>query len=224
MKISTATIDCVVQIIGLSNYNDFQHHHWVIGPSATIGTALGNTPTYTWVLNCLGSDTNGGWSAISQAQTVGNGAQVVIEAASKTDPTPVVKLTKTKPYGTNQLPTTGSNPHPVNELDWPKYPDLTWLQTVMVPSVISFRDMGQQPDLIFPLTFGPKVVVPAVPGQTGFGSVMLELAGTINLGTPTVPNVGMGGRDYANVSATKWQMPSGSTVSAWWAWTINLVA
>jgi hypothetical protein len=223
MKISTASIDCVFQINGPSNYNDYQHHRWDIGASATIGTALGNKLTYTWTLTCVGSNTSGGWSAIIQSKTVGNGAEVVIEAASKTDMTPVVKLTQTMGAGTNNLPTTGSNHHPVDEMPWPKYPDLSWLPTVMVPSEISFRDMGQQPNSIFPITFGPDVVVPT--GQTGFGSVGgVFLRGVINLGTPTVPNIGIGGRDASGYQATKWQMPSGSTVRAWWAWIIKLGA
>ena len=56
MRISTATIDCWLYISGPNNYFDFQHHHWDIGPSGTIDTAITNTPTYTWTVNANGYD------------------------------------------------------------------------------------------------------------------------------------------------------------------------
>src|SRR5262249_36276160 len=91
MRISTATIDCYVSISSTSdpNYSDFQHHHWEIMPSGQIGTGtLNNIPTYTWSVNCMGSDSSGSWSTpMGQPVTVNNGAQArIIVPATPTSP------------------------------------------------------------------------------------------------------------------------------------------
>jgi hypothetical protein len=205
MRISTATIDCWFQVIGPNNYNDFQHHHWYIGPSGPISTAVGNTATYTWILNAVGSDSNWNWSAINQPKTLINGAKVRINSSN------VVELTQA---AINQLPATGTNSHPVSELTWPI--DLTWSPNAGTPSSLIFRDMGQPS---YQLLFGPPVGVP-VPGTHPPGTVSAVLVASMSL-LPSTMMSGIGGRDYT--TQPNWQKPSGSSALAWWAWTINLV-
>jgi len=215
MKISSATIDCWRQVTGpngYAQYNDFQHHHWEIGSSGAIGTALGNKLTYTWVLNCNGSDTsNGSWSAINQSNTYMDGAQVKIDTTKNPS---VVVLTQTS-TAVNNLPATGANPHSVTELSWPT--DLTWDPLHAVPGTLTWRDTGQPG---YQLTFGPNVWVPQGPGVPPLGTASVLLPSSYSLVPGGVP--GIGGRDYS--AQQNWQKLAGSLDLAWWSWTINLIA
>lgn len=212
MRLSSATIDCWLQISGTGTYSDFQHHHWDIGgPSGPIGTAIGNRTTYIWTLDGNGNDSSGSWSAINQSKTIINGAEVRISAA--TNPPNMVALTQATVVTSNQLHETGSTKatdHPVEELQWPA--DLTWDPNHAVPSSVTWRDMGQP---------GYKLVetpFPAVPGPASGTLLLLE-----NISLLPDKTFAIGGRNWTSQPATFFQCP-GCSALAWWAWTINLVA
>ena len=200
MRLSSATIDCWLQVIG-PGYHDFEHHHWnIMGLSGTIGTAVGNATAYTWSLNGWGSDNNGSWSAIRQSKTINNGAQVRI-----TSPANVTQATSPR----SQLLMTGSSKatdHPADELTWPT--DLTWNPGHSTPSVITFSDMGQP---TYQLVTAPYV---APTGQTA----PLSVGGLLLAKMSLVLVPGVGGRDYNSQTSNR-----GSSALAWWAWAINLV-
>jgi hypothetical protein len=148
MRISTATIDCWLDVSAPS-YSDFQHHHWQVGPSpAPITDTLGNTPNYTWGLNVSGADGSGTWSTINQSKTFMNGAQAWI------NPQNVVTLKQTEPFMArdHDLQAIGSNmqtDHQVYELIWP---DLMWDRNAGTPSSVTYRDTGAP-------TFQPVVIL-----------------------------------------------------------------
>src|SRR5215469_2791939 len=159
MHISNAIIDCWLNVSG-TNYSDFQHHHWDIGPSGTIGTAVGNTLDYTWTLSGGGHDSSGSWNAISQSKTLSHGAQVRI---INTNPA-MVSLTQTVNFGVNNLQATGNiaaMTHMVPELTWPS--NLTWSPSPAMSSII-YQDMGGPTYKLVP-TFVPS-------GQAGLGEVI----------------------------------------------------
>src|SRR5262245_46549323 len=113
MQISTATIDCWLEVGSQSSaYFDFEHHHWDIGPSGPIDSGNNNLPTYTWTLSGFGHDGNGNWSTSPQSLT--SAAKVRNDPANS-----VVSLTQTKSFGGNHLPAIGTNAHEVFELAWP---------------------------------------------------------------------------------------------------------
>jgi hypothetical protein len=204
MRISTATIDCWLYATGQS-YSEFQHHHWDIGPSATIDDTVNNKPTYIWTLNGSGSKGGVSWSTISQSQTITDDAQVRISAPG------VISLKQTVGIGTYQLLANGipsAQTHPVEELTWPA--DLTWNENAAAPSSITYRDMGQ-PD--YQLITIPVVI----PGSRKEGLQLVESFALV----PRPGAAGSGGRNWEN-QATFWQPPGGYTARAWWAWTINL--
>jgi hypothetical protein len=228
MRISSVTIDCYLSISSASvtNYSDFQHHHWEIMPSGQIGTGtLNNIPTYTWSVNCMGSDSSGSWSTpMGQSVTVTNGAQARITSPN------TVSLTQTTGFGTHTIHVVGSNKatdHDVSEMIWlipPPMPGgtsanlITWDANAGLPSMITYQDMGH-PTYSYQLTYGPPTFIPS--GQTA----PFTIAGTFvaNPILSSFPSGVVGGRDWTNGAATFYQVPSPRTALAWWTWTITLV-
>jgi len=209
MRISTATIDCwlYVNTTTTAPYSDYQHHHWDIGPSDEIDATLNNRPTYIWALNGSGSDGNGSWSIPpGQYKTLNKGAMVRLSSPTE------VSLTQWA-GATNNIQATGSNSlttHPVWEVAWPK--DLTWNPGLGTPSTTTHRDVGQPT-----IQLGPPVFVPV-----SHHPAFLDLAGV--LVESFVLSTGVGGRDWKS-EMQYFQTPGTNfTASAWWAWTINLVA
>src|SRR5215831_5668313 len=131
MRISTATIDCWLQVgIQFSgDYFDFEHHHWDIGPSSLIDSGATNHPIYTWTLFGFGNDANGSWTMAGQS----NNLQATVRTLSLTSTT--VSLTNPI-FGTNSLPAIGNTAvqHPVDELTWPT--TLTWSLNLATPGSV----------------------------------------------------------------------------------------
>jgi hypothetical protein len=196
MKIRNGTIDCLLSISGSdkdgNSYSDFQHHHWDIqGTSKTIDHTLGNTLPYTWTLNGHGHDADGTWRTINKSMP-----NLLTQAWI--NPANMVTLTQTQPFGTHELPATGTNPHPVSELTWPaddEPPNLMW---------------------------APNHTKPIVHEDTGQSIVSIPV-GAGNDGRPSLGKLIIPGRDYTSKAAW-WQKPA--TVvggSAVWGWHINLI-
>jgi hypothetical protein len=197
MRISTATIDCWLDVSGPS-YSDFQHHHWEVGPSVPIDDTVNNTPTYSWSLNESGNSSSGSWSVNNQQLPTLN-AQV-----RKISPTTVL-LRQTQGFGVHQLPVIASSSvtnHTVSEMTWPT---LMWDANAGTPSSVTYRDAGQ------------PVVIP------GSRKAELLLVQSLVPIPSVIPGVAVfGGQDWTHGAATFYQRPAGAISRAWWAWTINL--
>ena len=203
MLISSATIDCWLDVSAPS-YFDFQHHHWEVGPSpAPITGMLGNTPNYTWGLNVSGADGSGAWSTINQSKPFVNGAQAWM------NPQNVVSLKQTKPFGSMDhdfqaigIPMLAT--HPVYEMTWP---DLIWDGNAGTPSSVTYRDKGAP-------IFRPVVIL---------GSRKPELLLVQSMAPIPGIEPSFGGQDWKDKpGATFYQRPGNAISRAWWAWTINL--
>jgi hypothetical protein len=232
MRISNATIDCFLTI-SAAGYSDKQHHHWEIMPSGPIGAGtVKNIPTYTWAVDCIGSDSNGSWSTpVFQSVSITNGAEALITVPPTATMPGTISLKQTTGFGTNKIQAIGNlaTKHDVSEMIWatpsPNPKDLiTWSTGAGTPSMITYQDMGNPIVTLqlapWPLPGSPQVhtvVFPSQPGQIQTGGFVATLVIT------SASFVVAGGQDWTNGLATFYQPPSPRTALAWWKWTINLV-
>jgi hypothetical protein len=160
MIISSATIDCWLYVGGRTSltggvltdrYFDYQHHHWVLMPSAPIDSGNNNTPSCTWTFDGNGYDPDGSWSTLPVSKT----SQTTEYRVRQNSPNTIL-LTQTQGYGTNTAWANGSNSstsHAVSELIWPT---LTWSSTLNTPSSINVSE-GRPPHIIYMWINGKRV-------------------------------------------------------------------
>jgi hypothetical protein len=140
MQIVNGTIDCWLYVgQEKASYYDFQHHHWDVGPSGPITSAVGNNASYTWTLIGNGHDDTGHWSTVGLSKI----SSAVVRISNPTT------VTITQPsFGMNKIWVAGSNNstnHNVSELTWPNSMDtpiLTWSPNLPVPTSVVNQDMG----------------------------------------------------------------------------------